>query len=267
MNLPSGTFSCLVLTSSLLEVRCLVEEDLADIICFQELFDTRCKELARVILETKYPIKIPKKEIFNILNELESNFDIFIKHESYFIDNYISLYSKTNSVRAKTIIFNIIIHQLTLIDTVSFFNTTVSLINNSLFNSRAELLNQLLSSRIMEIFKTGNGEMIISVIMTIKKYKNFSEIQLLKILNKASKNLSIKCYISISDYLYKNIKSEIARRILSKNREKWQTIGMAYQEIDTLRDQAANRDDEEELKKLDEINEFIMSIEKKYEIA
>ncbi len=67
--------------------------------------------------------------------------------------------------------------------------------------------------------------------------------------------------------LYKNIKSEIARRILSKNREKWQTIGMAYTEIDTLRDQASNRDDEEELKKLDEINEFIMSIEKKYEIA
>ena len=67
--------------------------------------------------------------------------------------------------------------------------------------------------------------------------------------------------------LYKNIKSEIARRILSKNREKWQTIGMAYQEIDTLRDQASNRDDEKELKKLDDINEFIMSIEKKYEIA
>ena len=67
--------------------------------------------------------------------------------------------------------------------------------------------------------------------------------------------------------LYKNIKSEIARRILSTNKEKWQTIGMAYNEIDTLRDQASNRDDEEELKKLDEINEFIMSIEKKYEIA
>ena len=67
--------------------------------------------------------------------------------------------------------------------------------------------------------------------------------------------------------LYKNIKSEIARRILSKNREKWQTIAMAYTEIDTLRDQASNRDDEEELKKLDEINEFIISIEKKYEIA
>ncbi len=67
--------------------------------------------------------------------------------------------------------------------------------------------------------------------------------------------------------LYKNIKSEIARRILSKNREKWQTIAMAYTEIDTLRDQASNRDDKEELKKLDEINEFIMSIEKKYEIA
>ena len=42
---------------------------------------------------------------------------------------------------------------------------------------------------------------------------------------------------------------------------------MAYNEIDILRDQADNRDDSEELKKLDEINEFIMSIEKKYEIA
>ena len=67
--------------------------------------------------------------------------------------------------------------------------------------------------------------------------------------------------------LYKNIKSEIARRILSKNKEKWQTVNMAYTEIDYLRDQASNRDDVEELKKLDEINEFIMSIEKKYEIA
>ena len=42
---------------------------------------------------------------------------------------------------------------------------------------------------------------------------------------------------------------------------------MAYNEIDILRDQADNKDDQEELKKLDEINEFIMSIEKKYEIA
>ena len=42
---------------------------------------------------------------------------------------------------------------------------------------------------------------------------------------------------------------------------------MAYNEIDYLRDQADKRDDEQELKKLDEINEFIMSIEKKYEIA
>ena len=67
--------------------------------------------------------------------------------------------------------------------------------------------------------------------------------------------------------LYKNIKSEIARRILSKNKEKWQTVNMAYTEIDYLRDQASNRDDENELKKLDEINAFIMSIEKKYEIA
>ncbi len=67
--------------------------------------------------------------------------------------------------------------------------------------------------------------------------------------------------------LYKNIKSEIARRILSKNKEKWQTVNMAYNEIDYLRDQADKRDDKNELNKLDEINNFIMSIEKKYEIA
>ena len=67
--------------------------------------------------------------------------------------------------------------------------------------------------------------------------------------------------------LYKNIKSEIARRILSKNKEKWQTVNMAYNEIDYLRDQADKSDDKIELKKLEEINDFIMSIEKKYEIA
>ncbi len=67
--------------------------------------------------------------------------------------------------------------------------------------------------------------------------------------------------------LYKNIKSEIARRILSKNKEKWQTVNMAYSEIDYLRDQADKRDDKIELNKLEEINDFIMSIEKKYEIA
>ena len=67
--------------------------------------------------------------------------------------------------------------------------------------------------------------------------------------------------------LYKNIKSEIARRILSKNKEKWQTVNMAYNEIDYLRDQADKRDDKNELNKLEEINDFIMSIEKKYEIA
>ena len=49
---------------------------------------------------------------------------------------------------------------------------------------------------------------------------------------------------------------------LGKNKEKWQTVNMAYTEIDYLRDQASNRNDEEELKKLDEINQFIMSIEK-----
>ena len=67
--------------------------------------------------------------------------------------------------------------------------------------------------------------------------------------------------------LYKNIKSEIARRILSKNKEKWQTVNMAYTEIDYLREKAYNREKKKKKKKIDEINQFIKKNEKKYEIA
>ena len=71
----------------------------------------------------------------------------------------------------------------------------------------------------------------------------------------------------LPESIFKKVKREIARRILSQNKEKWQTVGMAYNEIDTLRDIASNKNDEEELRRLDEINEYIMSIQKKYENA
>ena len=38
-----------------------------------------------------------------------------------------------------------------------------------------------------------------------------------------------------------------------------------YNECDNLRDKYTNEKDEEKLKFLDEINEFVMSVEKKYE--
>ena len=67
--------------------------------------------------------------------------------------------------------------------------------------------------------------------------------------------------------MFKKIKNEIARRILSEKKEKWWTIKECFFEIDNLRDKYSDRNDEEKLKFLDEFNEFVMSIQKKYENA
>ena len=63
------------------------------------------------------------------------------------------------------------------------------------------------------------------------------------------------------------IKREIAKRILSEKKEKWWTCKEFYNECDNLRDKYTNEKDEEKLKFLDEINDFVMSVEKKYENA
>ena len=65
--------------------------------------------------------------------------------------------------------------------------------------------------------------------------------------------------------MYKKIKREIAKRILSEKKEKWWTCKEFYNECDNLRDKYTNEQNEEKLKFLDEINDFVMSIEKKYE--
>ena len=65
--------------------------------------------------------------------------------------------------------------------------------------------------------------------------------------------------------ILKMIKRGIARRILSQNREKWWTVATCFTEIDTLRDKYSDKNDHEKLKFLDELNEYVMSIQKKYE--
>ena len=67
--------------------------------------------------------------------------------------------------------------------------------------------------------------------------------------------------------LYNSIKREIASRILSEQKEKWWTCKEFYFEVDNLRDRYTNEKDDEKLKFLDEINQFVMSIEKNYENA
>lgn len=69
--------------------------------------------------------------------------------------------------------------------------------------------------------------------------------------------------------IYKKIKKKIASRILSTNKEKWWTVSAVYAEIDNIREDDEKmfsfKSKEEKLKFLDGINDYVMSIEKKYE--
>ena len=67
--------------------------------------------------------------------------------------------------------------------------------------------------------------------------------------------------------MLKKIKIEIAERILSENKEKWWTCKEFYNECDNLREKYTKEKDDKKLKFLDEINDFVMSVEKKYENA
>ncbi|MBT3693839.1 MAG: exodeoxyribonuclease I, partial [Candidatus Pelagibacter sp.] len=67
--------------------------------------------------------------------------------------------------------------------------------------------------------------------------------------------------------MFKSIKRTIAERILSNEKEKWWTCKEFYFECANLREKYTNDKDEEKLKFLDEINEFVEGIQKKYESA
>ena len=67
--------------------------------------------------------------------------------------------------------------------------------------------------------------------------------------------------------IYDEVKREIAKRILSDKKEKWWTCKEFYFECDNLREKYSKENDESKLIFLDELNEFVMSIQKKYESA
>ena len=52
---------------------------------------------------------------------------------------------------------------------------------------------------------------------------------------------------------------------MSDEKEKWWTCKEFYHECDNLREKYSNNNDEEKLKFLDQLNNFVMSIEKKYQ--
>tara|TARA_B100001996_G_scaffold335012_1_gene285466 strand:- start:126 stop:1556 length:1431 start_codon:yes stop_codon:yes gene_type:complete len=67
--------------------------------------------------------------------------------------------------------------------------------------------------------------------------------------------------------IYNEVKRVIAKRILSEKKEKWWTCKEFYFECDNLREKYSNENDHAKLKFLDQLNEFVMSIQKKYENA
>ena len=67
--------------------------------------------------------------------------------------------------------------------------------------------------------------------------------------------------------MFKTIKREIAERILNDEKQKWWTCKEFYFECDNLREKYTNEKNEGKLKFLDEINEFVEGIQKKYEGA
>ena len=65
--------------------------------------------------------------------------------------------------------------------------------------------------------------------------------------------------------MLKSIKIQIAKRILSNEKEKWWTCKEFYFECDNLRERYTNENDKSKLEFLDQLNNFVMAIQKKYE--
>ena len=69
---------------------------------------------------------------------------------------------------------------------------------------------------------------------------------------------------TLSKSEYNSIHKDIAKKLLSTNSEKWNTIPRVYAEIDTLRDKFERENQPEKLIILDEINVYVEELEKMY---
>ena len=66
---------------------------------------------------------------------------------------------------------------------------------------------------------------------------------------------------------YDLIHKDVAKKLLSTNNEKWNTIPRTYSEIDTLRAKYEREEQPEKLKILDDINAYVEDLEKVYSSA
>ena len=68
----------------------------------------------------------------------------------------------------------------------------------------------------------------------------------------------------LPEYDYNLMHKEMAKKLLSTNNEKWNTIPRTYSEIDTLREKFEREEEPEKLVILDDINAYIEELEKFY---
>ena len=66
---------------------------------------------------------------------------------------------------------------------------------------------------------------------------------------------------------YNMIHKDVAKKVLSTNNEKWNTIPRTYSEIDTLRAKFEKEGQPEKLVIIDEINAYVEELEKIYTFA
>ena len=67
--------------------------------------------------------------------------------------------------------------------------------------------------------------------------------------------------------IYNEIHRSIASQLLSMNKEKWNTIPMAYKELDDLKVKFEDKEDQNINNQLFEIDNFLQNLEKFYENA
>ena len=71
---------------------------------------------------------------------------------------------------------------------------------------------------------------------------------------------------SLPKSIFNEINRSFAQRLLSKNKEKWETIPSFYSEVDTLRE-LKYQDDEEMLELIEQYNQYVMEIQARFESA
>ena len=205
------------------------------------------KELQKKLLNTISQEYLNDPSVLTLLNEeYKKAINQFIKNNNVKID-LIAMHGQTIFHDQKTKI------------SIQLFDKSLSFDSNSpvICNFRKnDLLNGGNGAPIMPEFHNVDWDKKLSV---LSKFKD----ERLQYFGK--KLLYMEKPEMLSKTEYNIIHKDTAKKLLSTNNEKWNTIPRTYSEIDTLRNKF--KDDKEKLKALDDINLYIEEMEKMYQKA